>query len=241
MIYLNLSAYKFVTLESTTLPLLQHTLKENALDHEIKGTILLSTEGINLFLAGKPESLHLFIKCIQEIPAFSDIWFKFSESDFIPFKRMLVRIKKEIITMNRPEIEPEKATAPYLEPEQLKEWYAQHKDIVILDTRNNYEVDAGTFDQAIHCNIENFSDFPQAVEQLPDSLKTKPIITFCTGGIRCEKAAAYLLTQGFQNVWQLKGGVLNYFEQCGGAYFNGECFVFDDRSTVGSSVAAQLS
>lgn len=236
MKYINLSAYKFVKLEQAELINLQKKLMQQASAHEIKGTILLSTEGINLFVAGKPDLVDLFVLDLQQIPAFSDLWFKSSESDYVPFKRMLVRIKKEIIFMNHPDIEPEKTTAPYLEPEQLKQWYAENKDMVVLDTRNDYEFNVGTFSQAIQCHIENFSDFPDAVAKLPESFKKKPVVTFCTGGIRCEKAAAYLLKQGFENVWQLKGGILNYFEQCGGEYFQGDCFVFDAREAVNSKL-----
>jgi len=236
MKYLNISAYKFTQLASETLPLLKEQLAQITLAYEIKGTILLSTEGINLFVAGKPQAITQFTHTLSTIPAFADITYKQSESEYIPFKRMLVRVKKEIIFMNHPEIQPEKETAPYIEPVELKQWYEQNRDMVVLDTRNNYEFEVGTFNKATHLNIENFSDFPAAVAALPDSMKTKPVVTFCTGGIRCEKAAAYLLNQGFSNVWQLKGGILNYFEQCGGDYFEGNCFVFDARRAVDSSL-----
>ena len=149
---------------------------------------------------------------------------------------MMVRIKKEIIFMNQPEVQPEKETAPYVEPLELKKWYAENREMVILDTRNNYEVEVGTFDGATHLNIDNFSDFPKAVAALSEEMKTKPVVTFCTGGIRCEKAAAFLMKQGFTNVWQLKGGILNYFEQCGGANFQGNCFVFDARRAVDAAL-----
>jgi UPF0176 protein len=232
MKYINLSAYKFIALPLDTLSLLKEQLAQSASTHAIMGTILLSTEGINLFVAGTPASITQFTDAISSIPAFSDLVYKKSESDDLPFRRMRVRIKKEIIYMNQPDIEPEKETAPYVEPAELKQWYAENRDMVILDTRNTYEFDVGTFDGATHLNIENFSDFPDAVATLPDAMKTKPIVTFCTGGIRCEKAAAYLMKQGFTNVWQLKGGILNYFEQCGDAYFQGNCFVFDARRAV---------
>jgi UPF0176 protein len=232
MKYFNLSAYKFISLAASTLPHLQQQLKQTAISHGIKGTILLSTEGINIFIAGEPQAIQQFTANLIAIAEFADLWFKRSESAAIPFKRMLVRIKKEIIFMDQPHIQPEKATAPYLEPEQLKKWYAQNKDMVILDTRNSYECEVGTFDGAIQLNIENFSHFPEAVASLPEDIKTKSVVTFCTGGIRCEKAAAYLLEQGFKEVWQLKGGILNYFDQCGGEYFQGSCFVFDEREAI---------
>lgn len=236
MNYLNISGYKFIALAADTLPALQQQLTQQATEHSLKGTILLSSEGINAFLAGAPADIHSFVDQLRAMPDFADIWFKFSESADIPFKHLRVRIKTEIIAMKQPEVQPQQMTAPYLEPAQLKEWYEQHQDMVILDTRNTYEVERGTFEQALHLNIENFNEFPAAIASLPAELKAKPIVTFCTGGIRCEKAAAYLLQQGFNNVWQLKGGILNYFEQCGGEYFDGDCFVFDERIAVDSNL-----
>jgi len=236
MKYLNLSSYKFIELQPHTLAPLRDAIKQKALEYHIKGTVLLSPEGINLFIAGEKISIDLFTAYLTAIPEFSDLWFKTSESGHIPFKRMLVRIKHEIITMKQPDIQPEKITAPYLEPAQLKAWYVKNKEMIMLDARNMYEFEMGTFDQAVHLAIENFSDFPQAIENLPDSWKTKTIVTFCTGGIRCEKAAAYLLKQGFKDVWQLKGGIIHYFEQCGGEHFQGRCFVFDERVAVEAPV-----
>jgi UPF0176 protein len=232
MKYLNLSGYKFISLAAETLPLLREQLIQSAREHHIKGSILLSPEGINVFIAAEEAAIGAFIAHMQALPGLADLWFKKSESDSLPFKRMRVRIKDEIITMKQPDIHPEQHTAPYIEPDELKRWYEENKEMVMLDTRNNYEFNIGSFDGATHLDIENFSDFPQAVAKLPESWKTKPIVTFCTGGIRCEKAAAYLLNQGFTQVQQLKGGIIHYFEQCGGKYYNGNCFVFDSRLAV---------
>lgn len=236
MKYLNLSGYKFITLDERILPNLRQDLLQHAMENQIKGSILLSPEGINVFISAEEAAIYSFIDYMRSIPEFSDLWFKESLSDQIPFKRMLVKIKDEIITMKQPNIHPEKHTAPYIEPEELKHWYEENKDMVILDTRNTYEVNIGSFHQAQHVDIENFSDFPQAVKKLPDDWKSKPIVTFCTGGIRCEKAATYLMEQGFTQVFQLKGGIIHYFEQCGGSYFEGNCFVFDDRYAVDSNL-----
>lgn len=232
MHYLNLSAYKFIQLEVSTLPSLRYQLKQWAVECGLKGTILLSSEGINLFLAATAETAERFQQYLKTFPVFADIWFKVSQSEYIPFKRMIVRIKSEIITMKQPHVQPAQHTAPYLEPKVLEQWYDQKKAMVLLDTRNTYEFTQGTFAGAIHLHIEQFSQFPQAVSQLPESYKDQPIVTFCTGGIRCEKAAEYLLQQGFKQVWQLKGGILNYFEQCGGKHFEGNCFVFDERGVL---------
>lgn len=232
MKYLNLATYKFIDLDPAVLSELKNQLQQQASRQFLKGTILLSPEGINMFLAGEGAAIHTFVDFVQQIPEFKDLWFKFSESTHIPFKRLFVRVKKEIITMNQPSIQPQQATAPYIEPAELQRWYTQHQDMIVLDTRNRYEVEVGTFKNAVQMNIEHFSEFPQAVAELPEEFKIKPIVTFCTGGIRCEKAAAYLLQQGFKQVWQLKGGILHYFEQCGGEHFSGDCFVFDQREAV---------
>lgn len=229
MKFLNVAAYKFVTLDAAELPALRCALKDKAFACELKGTILLSAEGINLFLAGTQEKLGEFRDFLASFSAFQDLWFKESFSDYQPFTRMLVRLKKEIISMGHREVQPEKKTAPYVSPEQLKSWYESKKDMIVLDTRNDYEIELGAFDEALDLNLDTFRGFPDAVAMLPKSLKQKTIVTYCTGGIRCEKAAEYLLQQGYENVYQLEGGILNYFEKCGGEHYQGECFVFDKR------------
>jgi UPF0176 protein len=236
MKYLNISCYKFVDLSALDLPLLQIQLKEKAQSLSLKGTILLSHEGINFFLAAPAEDIYTFTNYLSKMPEFADLWLKESYSDGAPFDRLRVRIKEEIIAMRTPGIEPGKMTAPYVTPAELKEWYDDNKDMVILDTRNDYEYKMGTFDDAILLDIETFRQFPQAVSELPDDLKKKTIVTFCTGGIRCEKAAAHMLNQGFENVYQLEGGILNYFEQMGGAHYQGDCFVFDERVAVDANL-----
>lgn len=233
MQYLNLSGYKFLDLMSEDLNTLTHELKKTGIDKHIKGSIILSHEGINLFIAGKEENVYAFIECLTSISShFSDIWFKKSFSDQIPFKRFLVKVKNEIITMKINDLNPQKLTAPYLEPEVLQEWYKENKSMVLLDTRNDYEYAEGSFKEAIHLNIKNFSEFPDAINQLPEEYKNKTLVTFCTGGIRCEKAAAYLLKEGFSNVFQLKGGIIHYFEKCGNDHYQGNCFVFDERNAL---------
>ncbi len=238
MQYLNIAAYKFTCLTAETLPELAEQLREKAQKYAIKGSILLSQEGINLFLAGEPTAIEAFIAILKAIPQFIDLEYKFSQSEQIPYRRLFVRIKKEIITMKQTAIQPEKQTAPYIEPAQLKQWYDRNTPMLVLDTRNNYEFEMGSFANAMHLNIANFSDFPQALANLPESLKSQPVVTFCTGGIRCEKATAYMLQQGFTNVWQLKGGILNYFAECGGEHFQGNCFVFDERIALDDQLQA---
>ncbi len=238
MHYLNLATYKFIDIPADTLPDLQQQLQQQLSELEIKGTVLLSSEGINIFVAGSPTAIHTFVSALNQHTLFADMDCKYSQSSQIPFKRLRVMIKKEIITLKQPRVKPQRHTAPYIEPQQLKQWYAEKKDILVLDARNHYEVAVGTFENAQHLAIENFSDFPKAIAALPEDAKHKPVVTFCTGGIRCEKAAEYLQQQGFQQVLQLRGGILNYFAQCGGEYFNGDCFVFDERGAVDAQLAA---
>ncbi|OGT43086.1 MAG: sulfurtransferase [Gammaproteobacteria bacterium RIFCSPHIGHO2_12_FULL_40_19] len=232
----NLSGYRFVSLSETQLSQLRLDLKTQAHACDLKGTILLSSEGINAFLAGTRENIDTFVAFLRGIPEFSDLWFKESFTDYPPFNRMLVRVKKEIIPMGKRNVDPERKTAPYVTPEILKQWYAENRDMIVLDTRNDFEVALGTFENAMDLNIAHFREFNDAVDLLPEVAKEKPIVTFCTGGIRCEKAAELMSQKGFKNVYQLQGGILNYFEKCGGDFYKGDCFVFDQRVAVNSAL-----
>lgn len=223
----NINTYKFIPLDN--LAELREELLAITQSLELKGTILLSPEGINVNLAGPPKSINTFISCFRQKPGFDDCHFKLSESDTIPFKKLLVKIKKEIITFHAPDIKPHEYTSPRISPSELKTWYEQGEDFVVLDTRNDFEVNFGTFKNAIHFNIKNFTEFQASIKQLDPTLKNKPIVTFCTGGVRCEKAAPLMEQEGFTEVYQLDGGILNYFEQCGDAFYKGDCFVFDER------------
>ena len=233
---INISAYRFVHLVADVLPILQVKLKSKTKQLGLKGTILLSSEGINLFLSGQREAISSFHCFLNALPYFQDIKFKESLSNFHPFKKMLVKLKKEIIPFGIDSINPEEYTAPYVSPEQLTIWLKERPDLVLLDTRNTFEVELGSFENALDLRIKKFRDFPDAVKKLPEKLKKLPIVTFCTGGIRCEKAAAYLLKVGFEEIYQLEGGILNYFEKCGENHFKGPCFVFDEREKVNSSL-----
>ncbi len=235
-LFCNIAAYKFIALKEDELAALCKRLKKTAAALEIKGTILLGTEGINLFLAAKQEAIDRFQEYLETIPNFQNLPYKYSYSDFIPFHKLFVKVRNEIVTFKQEDIDPQEFTAPYISPEELKNRFSNPDDMVLLDTRNTFEFDMGTFDGAVHLNIDNFREFPDALKKLPESSKEKPVITFCTGGIRCEKAAAYLLVQGFKEVYQLQGGILNYFEHCGGDHYQGDCFVFDDRIAVNSDL-----
>lgn len=233
---INISAYRFVTLAIAQLTELRIKFKDKCNELRLKGTILLSTEGINLYLAGERAAIDGFKSFLDTLPAFCQMTYKESLSTDVPFKKMLVKIKKEIIRMDMPDIQPEKFTAPHLSPEELKKWYDEGRDMVVLDTRNDYEYEVGTFENAVKMDLKHFRNFPQALKNLPETMKSKTIVTFCTGGIRCEKAAAFMIKEGFTQVYQLDGGILNYFDKCGSEHYEGECFVFDDRITLDASL-----
>jgi len=224
---INIAAYRFVTL--TDLPELRVQLKEKCLTLDLKGTILLAPEGINLFLAGTREHISEFIEFLTQDERFTEMEFKESPSSHRPFNRMLVKLKKEIISMGMPEISPSTNPAPSVPAKMLKSWLDEGREVVLLDTRNEYEVRLGTFNNAHTLDIDTFRAFPEEIEKLDPALKEKTIVAFCTGGIRCEKAAPVLLNAGFKEVYQLAGGILKYFEEVGEEHYNGDCFVFDRR------------
>lgn len=223
----NISGYLFANLDNLK-HWREHLLAE-CKSHQLKGTILLSTEGINLFLAGSREDIDYLIEVVRSIPGLAGFQAKFSESDHQPFNRMLVRIKKEIIAFGVDAVNPANYTSRHLPAKTLKQWLDEGRPITLLDTRNDYEVKLGTFRNAIPIRVDTFREFPDAVAKLPEDLKKQPIVTFCTGGIRCEKAAPFMELQGFEDIYQLDGGILKYFEEVGGDHYDGECFVFDHR------------
>jgi len=236
---LNLAAYRFVTLDKTAdwRPLLLERCR--ALD--LRGTILLAPEGINLFVAGTIDAARAFVDYLRHDPLFerkfADLQFKESLSDDRPFNRMLVRLKREIITMKKPAIRPEQGRAPSVDPRTLKTWLDRGHDdagrpVVMLDTRNAFEVDVGTFDNTLDYRIHRFSEFPAALDAHRADLDGKTVVSFCTGGIRCEKAAIHMKEIGIDHVYQLEGGILKYFEEVGGAHYHGDCFVFDQRTAL---------
>ena len=230
--FVNLAFYKFIDFDALELPALKASLLAECLRLNLRGTILLAPEGLNGFVAGTSEQAQLFKDHIQSQPKIGELFFKESASREQPFTRMLVRLKKEIISMGKPDIKPSRFTGPRISPLEFKQWLDEKREIVVLDTRNDYEVRLGTFTGARSLDLKTFRQFPQAVRELSHELKDKTIVSFCTGGIRCEKASALLIKEGFQNVYQLDGGILKYFEDVGAAHFDGECFVFDYRVAV---------
>ncbi len=231
---INISCYKFVPLDN--LEDRRTSIRRRAVELNLKGTVLLSHEGINLFVAGPPDSIHQFVDFLRSEPAFADLQPKESANEYQPFNRMLVKVKKEIIAFGIEGVAPGQKTSPKLPAQELKRWLDEGRKVHLLDTRNDYEYDLGTFDNAIKMGLDHFREFPEGVARLPESMKDEPIVMFCTGGIRCEKAGPYMEMAGFNNVYQLDGGILKYFEEVGGAHYNGECFVFDQRVAVDPSL-----
>ncbi len=224
---INIAAYKFVALPE--LRSLRARLLSLCKQEGLKGTILLSAEGINLFVAGVQAGIDRLLAELRRQPGLEDLSLKISETAHQPFNKMLVRIKREIIAFGVPGIDPARRPSPKLAAKELKRWLDEGRPVTLLDTRNNYEVKLGTFQNALPIGVDHFRDFPEAVRRLPSQMKDQPLVMFCTGGIRCEKAGPFMEREGFKNIFQLDGGILKYFEECGGAHYNGECFVFDQR------------
>ncbi len=238
---LNISAYKFVPLPDA--PALRELLHGWATALELKGTILLAGEGINLFLAAPEAAVRSFIAHLHAYPRFADIAPKESWSATQPFKKMLVKVKSEIIRMDHPAIQPSAGRAPAVDAATVKRWLDQGVDdqgrpVVTLDTRNAFEVDHGTFTGAVDWRIDKFSQFPAALREHKAELEGKTVVSFCTGGIRCEKAAILMREEGLHHVYQLEGGILKYFEETDGAHYQGSCFVFDERRTLEADLSA---
>ncbi|QDU58496.1 sulfurtransferase [Aeoliella mucimassa] len=232
---LNVAAYKFVSLDQ--LEDRRSRLRRFCHEQELRGTILIAPEGINMFIAGERPNVDALMELLQSDPAIGPLEIKESYSDYQPFTRMLVKIKREIIAFGIEGIDPAQYTSKRIEPAELKQWLDEGRPVTLLDTRNDYEVELGTFENAVHLDIDHFRDFPERVEAMPAEVREQPVVTFCTGGIRCEKAAPMLERLGFRDVYQLHGGILNYFEQVGGEHYRGDCFVFDQRVAVDAALS----
>lgn len=232
---LNVSAYLFAAIDDPQA--LRAPVLEAAEARGLRGTILLAAEGINLFLAGEAQAVRGFLGQLREDPRFAALAAKESWSESQPFRKLLVKVKREIIRMNHPAIQPTQGRAPAVDAATVRRWLDQGHDdegrpVVTLDTRNAFEVDHGKFHGAIDWRLGRFSDFPAALQAHKAELEGKTVVSYCTGGIRCEKAALYMREAGLAHVWQLEGGILKYFEEVGGAHYEGTCFVFDEREAL---------
>jgi UPF0176 protein len=203
-------------------------------DNAITGTLLLAKEGINGTVAGPEVGINALLTHLRALPGCNDLEWKLSTAQDRPFARMKVRLKKEIVTMGVPDVDPRAKVGHYVQPSEWNE-LIQSPDVAVIDTRNDYEVAIGTFEGAVDPKTDSFREFPEWWEKNKDRFHNKRIAMFCTGGIRCEKSANYLISQGVEEVYHLKGGILKYLEEVPQAQstWQGECFVFDGRVSVG--------
>ncbi|QRM28017.1 rhodanese-related sulfurtransferase [Microvirga sp. VF16] len=242
MTYKVAALYQFVPLPDFRE--LKDPLHKLCLDLGIKGTLLLAHEGINGTVAGDDEAIDALVAELQEGMLFKgrldNLELKFSTAAEMPFKRMKVRLKKEIVTLGDPQTDPSRRVGTYV---TAAEWnrLLDEPGIVLLDTRNDFEVEMGTFEGAVDPRISRFGEFKDFVKNELDPAKHKKVAMFCTGGIRCEKASSYMLAQGFEEVFHLKGGILKYLEEVSEAEsrWNGGCFVFDERVALGHGLLEQ--
>jgi len=232
MSILNIKNITFYTFFKPTFDLgnARDVLRRRMGELKIKGTILLSPEGINFSLSGIIEKLDTFLQFLFETIHITNPKLKISYSKEMPFKRSLVKVKPFIVAKpgNTP-IDLTQDSAPYVSPEEFHQWIKGNKKMILLDTRNDFEYQVGRFKNSLHLGTKHFADFEGDLQKAPPEWRSTPIVTFCTGGIRCEKAAPLMVKKGFQEVYQLDGGILNYFKKVGRGYFEGECFVFDAR------------
>jgi UPF0176 protein len=219
--------YKYIPIQNTEVFATEQRALCSSLD--LKGRILIASEGINATLAGPAGAVDRYVTALKTDARFSDIEIKTSAGDAGTFPKLVVKIRSEIVTLNAGSITPDKHNQ--LSPAEWKQMMEENPDAVPLDIRNRFESDAGRFENAVVCDIEHFRELPQRVDRL-QSLKEKTVLMYCTGGIRCEKASALFRSKGFKNVFQLHGGIAAYQEQFGNEHWQGECFVFDQRMTV---------
>jgi UPF0176 protein len=234
--FLNLSAYRFVELPDAAA--LCPSLHGTAQAAGLRGTVILAREGINLFLAGEEQALRGWLAALCADARFAALDTKESWSEQQPFRFLRVKVKREIIRMNQPQVQPAAGRAPAVDAATLARWLDQGHDddgreVLMLDTRNAFELEHGAFDGALDWQLSKFSDFPAALAAQRDELRDRTVVTYCTGGIRCEKAALAMRDAGLANVWQLDGGILRYLETMRDApHWHGRCFVFDERESL---------
>ena len=241
--HLNIASYRFVALDG--LVGLRQRLFDVAESLGLKGTVLLAEEGLNLCLAGPPAGVEAWLEALRTDLRFAGLEVKRSWSDTQPFKRLKVKIKREIIRMNQPAVRPATGRAAAVDATTLARWITQGTDdegrpLKLLDTRNDFEVDAGAFDGALNWQLQKFSDFPAALLAHQTELAGHTVVSYCTGGIRCEKAALVMQALGLAHSFQLDGGILKYFEDTAGLApgWQGRCFVFDERAGLDTALAA---
>ncbi len=230
----NIAGYQFI--EIADVEFIHNQLQSVCSQTHLKGSIFISKEGINLSLAGSPRDIEFVLDFLHSSCRFSNLLINTTYSDEIPFKRLLIKIRDELVPTSEddaPTINAHTINKPsYITSDELKQWLDDGYKFTLLDTRNSFEYELGSFDNAKHLGLKQFRQLQKAKNQLKQIPKDKPIITFCTGGIRCEKAAPFIQQQGFNQVYQLKGGILNYLNKYNDQHWHGDCFVFDDRISL---------
>ncbi len=238
--FVNHAFYQFAKIPSPE-AVKEELLRQSARAPSVRGTVLVTPEGINTYYAGSNEDTKVLLESIRAIPGFEAVEPKISLSEEQPFRRLVIKNKREAISLGIPDLDPNEITGAYLKPAEFKRWMDENPDdFVLVDTRNDYEVEIGTFEGAINPNIKTFKEFPKWLEENLSDQKHKKIVTFCTGGIRCEKATAHMIKAGYENVYQIDGGILKYLEEtqdmADSNHWNGDCFVFDYRVAVGKDL-----
>ena len=236
-IYINLSGYRFTPISDLELTL--NKLKSMCADLDILGSIYLASEGINIGISGNILEVETFRARLNKFSGFEDIRFHELYSLKRPYNKMTVKTKTELVPIEDTTITVGDYNHQYLPPQELKQWLDENKDFVLLDMRNEFEFELGTFDQAQQLHLRRFRKLQTKDHEINNLPKDKPIVTFCTGGIRCEKAGPYLEKFGFKNIFQLEGGIIEYLRQTKGAHWHGNCFVFDDRVSITKNLAPE--
>lgn len=226
--FVNISGYKFVTIYDTQFLRMHLTPLLGELG--IKGTITLSPEGLNIGVSGTGQAISQFVSALHQDKRFADMVFKASESETIPFMHLFVKCKAHIVPAAI-EVDARVSKQHSISPQQLKAWLDAKEEVVLIDTRNDYEIRYGTFAKAQHYGLNTFKEIYPAFQK-SEALKKRKVVMFCTGGIRCEKGVPLAKAAGFEEVYQLEGGILQYFEECGAAHYEGACYVFDERTAV---------
>jgi UPF0176 protein len=233
MTWIVAALYKFSPLDNRVE--LQTELKKLCSEHSVYGTLLLANEGINgTICAPSEDNMSIIIQRLKSMNGFDKLEIKYSTAELRPFRRMKVRLKNEIVTLRQPQADPNKQVGTYVQPSEWNDLITQD-DVIVLDTRNDYETEIGTFKGAIDPKTKEFTEFPNFVQKHLDPNKHKKVAMFCTGGIRCEKASSYMIAEGFDEVYHLEGGILKYLEETPKqeSLWDGECYVFDHRVSLG--------
>ncbi len=236
-VYLNISGYRFGRIDNVTNTL--DKIEKFCEDLEIKGSVFLAPEGINISMAGNILAIQTFRSKLNEDARFANVRFHETYSKILPFNKLILKVKNELVPLGKSTIKAWEYTHQYLSVTKLKQWLDEGKDLTLVDMRNEFEVALGTFIGAHHLRLNGFRQLTAKTETLNQFSKDKPIVTFCTGGIRCEKAGPYMENFGFREVYQLDGGIIEYLRQTNGAHWQGNCFVFDDRITLTKALSAE--